>query len=107
MSSEWEDIMADEKWVDQARARLSRPKARKGRAGTAAALVQALLPEIAEARAAGKTWEEIAADISQERPLNADAVRIAFMRATRGRGGQLQPATVARPVKVRKLSSPA
>ena len=60
-------------------------------AGSIAALAQALLPQIQEARAAGKTWADIANDLSTDKPLNVSAVRIAFKRALKRQEEAVRP----------------
>lgn len=78
--------MADEDWIKDAKAKLAAARPDTRRAGTVAARVEALQPEIAAARAAGKTWEQIAADLTAGAPLNTDAVRIAYVRAAKKPG---------------------
>lgn len=68
--------------LDDARNQLKEAPIKPRRTNSAAGRVDLLLPEIQSARTAGKGWQQIASDISQDRPLNKDAVRIAFRRST-------------------------
>jgi hypothetical protein len=94
-------------WLSEARARLAKAEPRRPRPNTIAARVEALLPEIQAARAAGKTWSQIAAAMSDGEPLNADAVRVAFARScktpasttSRRTNARTAPASVSEPTK--------
>lgn len=70
------------KWIAEAKDRLAISE-RTHRPGSAVDKVAALLPEIQAARAAGKTWRQIAVDLSDGDELNTDAVRVAFGRCHR------------------------
>ena len=89
-------------WLDEARARLAKPERRPRRPNSIAAKVAALLPEIQAARIAGKTWNQIAAAVSDGQPLNADAVRVAFARSCETPASTRSPRT-----NVRADSAPA
>lgn len=67
-------------WLANAKSLLANSEKRRHRIGSVAERVAALLPEIEAARANGKTWRQIAIDLSDGELLNADAVRIAFDR---------------------------
>ncbi len=76
--------MADnDEWLNGAKARLATKEPRRRRPNSVAAKVEALRPDIQAARAAGKGWLQIAANISDGEPLNADAVRVAFSRSNK------------------------
>jgi hypothetical protein len=70
----------EEEWAELAKARLARPRARRTRSGSVASQVQTLWHDVAAARAAGKTWDEIAVDLAGQKSINANTVRIAFNR---------------------------
>jgi len=74
--------MDDEEWINEAKERLAKPSLPPRRAGSIAARVETLIPEIAAARAGGKTWAQIADDLSSDAALNIDSVRIGYGRAT-------------------------
>ena len=74
----------DEKWLNEAKLRLAEKHGCRRRPGSIAAKVEALLPEIRAARATGKSWAQVAADIADDEPLNADAVRVAARRCCDG-----------------------
>ena len=63
--NEWRNSMShDKSWESKARTRLAAKALRQPRPGSAMSAVNALFPEIQAARAAGKTWSEVAADLS-------------------------------------------
>lgn len=62
------------------------------------AKVAALKNEIAAARAAGKTWQEIRDDIVDDSSVSPDTVRIAYARACRRRAAPPAQAKGADPV---------
>jgi hypothetical protein len=101
--------MADNtQWLADAKARLAISQGSRRRKGSIAAKVEALRPEIEAARAAGKTWKQIARDISDGEELNEDAVRIAFNRGGKARsttpastsGGASKQTAASKPVDV-------
>lgn len=80
-------------WLADAKARLAVSQGSRRRTGSIAAKVEALRPEIEAARAAGKTWKQIALDISDDgEELNEDAVRVAFNRIKKAQGVPAAPA---------------
>lgn len=92
------------KWLADAKTRLAITQGTRRRAGSIAAKVEALRFEIEAARAAGKTWKQIALDISDSEELNADAVRIAYDRGSKAQRALAAPvkASAENPAAARK-----
>ena len=89
--------MADSDWRRRAAERLrAAPKVEPPR--SISAQVAALMDEIAAARAAGKTWQEIRDDIVDDPSVSPDTVRIAYARACRRRAAPQARAKCADPV---------
>lgn len=93
----------NDEWLNDARSRLAKAEPRRSRTGSTAAKVAALLPELQAARAAGKTWAQIAAAISDGGQLRADTVRITFARVkvTAAPSQPMPRATAAMPPKLK------
>lgn len=86
--------------------RLAEAPQRTARPGTIKALVAELRPSIQLARAAGKTWQEIANDLSPKCPPKPDTVRVAYARVLSGEGGVVRPVrSVMQKAAVRQASS--
>lgn len=67
---------------DEVAKRLRKPAQRQNK--SKAGFITQYLPQIAEARRNGKTWEMIGRDLCEEDPFKADTVRRAVERATNG-----------------------
>lgn len=68
-------------WLNDARDRLAKLEPPARRPNSIAAKVDVLRSDIQAARASGKSWSQIATAIGGGMPLNADAVRVAFVRS--------------------------